>query len=64
MSYDDLEEVWEIEREPFSSPWSIPQFIPELSNDLSHIYTAKIESTGTSPELAEGEMDVYSYETN
>ena len=53
MSHDDLEEVWEIERQSYSSPWTLSQFTSELANDLSHIYTAKIESTGTSLELAE-----------
>ncbi len=61
MSHDDLEEVWEIERPSFSLPWTIPQFISELTNDLSHIYTAKVESAGTSPELAEGEVNVVGY---
>ncbi len=61
MSHDDLEEVWEIERHSFSSPWSIPQFISELSNNISHIYTAKIEPAGTSSELVEGEVNVVGY---
>lgn len=61
MSHDDLEEVWEIERLSFSSPWTIPQFISELNNNLSHIYTAKIEFTGTSPELVEGAVNVVGY---
>jgi ribosomal-protein-alanine N-acetyltransferase len=61
MSHDDLEEVWEIERHSFSSPWTIPQFISELNNDFSHIYTAKVKSAGTSPELAEGEVIVVGY---
>lgn len=59
MSYDDLHAVWEIERHSFSSPWTIPQFISELNNDISHIYTAKVKSAGTSTEFAEGEVVGY-----
>ena len=61
MSYDDLHAVWEIERHSFSLPWTIPQFISELNNDISYIYTAKVKSAGTSPELAEGEVVVVGY---
>ena len=61
MSHDDLEEVWEIERHSFGSPWTIPQFISELNNDISHIYTAKVKSAGTSPEFAVGEVIVVGY---
>ncbi len=61
MSHDDLEEVWEIERHSFSSPWTIPQFISELNNDFSHIYTAKVKSAGTFPEYVEGEVIVVGY---
>jgi ribosomal-protein-alanine N-acetyltransferase len=41
MTRDDLEEVWEIERHSFRSPWSVSQFKSELKNDLSRAFTVK-----------------------
>lgn len=43
MTFDDLEEVYEIDKESFPIPWSKTSFEEELKNILSTYLTAKID---------------------
>lgn len=44
MTEDDIDEVLEIERISFLSPWSKKLFLDELANPVSHIILAKDEA--------------------
>lgn len=41
MSHSDLEEVMEIEKKSFPSPWSKDQFVWELKNRVSTLFVAR-----------------------
>lgn len=46
MAAEDLDVVFEIERQSYSKPWTREQFLSELKNPVSHPYTLWVRKAG------------------